>query len=588
MANDISNNNYVLQLGKNENFRYEVTPDVQKLLEGVMFRSNCLEKDKKERDAVELCISKGMNVENAEETLNELEHRIKEHKLTMRDLMEDMEKKNVPNWVGNGAIAFGKNNDLATTYMSQFFRSEPYGLGRVKDLAEKEQALQNKKPQEINTVNNEQKLKKYEKYNWKLAVLKTANHIAEVLDGEIIKNTPESVIYRNADNELTEYKNLNDMLLSFHETLKSYHELDIAHGDAEVWEADLKVIEELVKRTEKDNQLLKVAEHIADFYGAELKIDFEKVVLTNRKDIPINDKRFFFYEYDNLEELLLSNYDDLKNWNCDNLKEWQEDWKIIENLQMQKDKEDKTCDFIQEICANFGYDVIFFESGHIATSDLQDIGVVFRYHNAEEFFKDWYEELDERDKEYVEIEGKDAELPPVWLEIRQFINHEFPEVKAMDIAETIADNVRYDYDTGKITADILDESGLEVKDTKEWNSIAEFFTDKYFEIRNDKFSTSDEIAFILENYSADISKSIAKEVANFYNCTAEISDNGNVTIREKDNSIRGEYSSAEEMLADWYDTLTANSRSVSYWQAETDFIKENILNETEKEIDITD
>lgn len=73
--------NYVLQLGENEKFQYEVTPKAQGILEEVMFHSYCLAKNKKELDEIERCLSKNIYVANAEERIAELIYAIKDEEI---------------------------------------------------------------------------------------------------------------------------------------------------------------------------------------------------------------------------------------------------------------------------------------------------------------------------------------------------------------------------------------------------------------------------------------------------------------------------------------------------------------------------
>lgn len=140
--------NHVLQLGENEKFQYEVTPKVQGILEEVMFHSYCLAKNKKELDEIERCLSKNIYVANAEERIAELIYAIKDEGSSLKDAIDDMEKNNVPNWVGSGAINFGINTDLTAHYISEFFENSQYAHGTVKSLQRDKSETEYHKKQE--------------------------------------------------------------------------------------------------------------------------------------------------------------------------------------------------------------------------------------------------------------------------------------------------------------------------------------------------------------------------------------------------------------------------------------------------------
>ena len=80
---------------------YEVTPQVQKTIEGLMYWVHC---------------------ENLEESEPQPDvHSLKEAQESIKDMMDCCEKLKVPNWVGNGAIQFARENDLRSHYMSEYF-----------------------------------------------------------------------------------------------------------------------------------------------------------------------------------------------------------------------------------------------------------------------------------------------------------------------------------------------------------------------------------------------------------------------------------------------------------------------------------
>lgn len=125
--------NYTLYCGKLE---YEVTPEVQKVLEGAMYWSHC-----EKLDTAELRIAEKPDSKYTPKEIAELRRSVEQAQLTIRDRMDEMEKLGVPNWVGNGALAFGKDNDLRDHYMSEFFEKSKYSKeGNEKIMAQREQA----------------------------------------------------------------------------------------------------------------------------------------------------------------------------------------------------------------------------------------------------------------------------------------------------------------------------------------------------------------------------------------------------------------------------------------------------------------
>lgn len=125
--------NYTLYCGKLE---YEVTPEVQKVLEGAMYWSHC-----EKLDSAELRIAEKPDSKYTPDEIAELRRSVEQAQFAVRDRMNEMEKLGVPNWVGNGALAFGKDNDLRVHYMSEFFEKSKYSKeGNEKIMAQREQA----------------------------------------------------------------------------------------------------------------------------------------------------------------------------------------------------------------------------------------------------------------------------------------------------------------------------------------------------------------------------------------------------------------------------------------------------------------
>lgn len=130
------NGNYVLHCGK---LSYEVTSEVEETLKGAMYWEHCLKLDtielKNAEKAVE-AIEKGINTSGftryTKEDVDELRNAVKEDDLSIKDMMNEMEKQGVPNWVGNAALEFGRKNDLRVVYFSDFFEKSPYAVKEQK------------------------------------------------------------------------------------------------------------------------------------------------------------------------------------------------------------------------------------------------------------------------------------------------------------------------------------------------------------------------------------------------------------------------------------------------------------------------
>ncbi len=111
--------NYTLYNGT---MKYGVTEKVQKVLEGIMYFEHC-----KRIDSAELARAEGVDrAKYTDAERQELQHAVNEEEASILDKMEQMEKLGVPNWVGNGAMQFGRENDLRVHYMSEFFERGKY------------------------------------------------------------------------------------------------------------------------------------------------------------------------------------------------------------------------------------------------------------------------------------------------------------------------------------------------------------------------------------------------------------------------------------------------------------------------------
>ena len=122
--------NYTLHCGQ---LSYEVTPQVQKVLEGVMYWVHC-----EKLDSAELRQAEKPDSGYTQEEVAKLRHDVEQCSETIRDRMNEMEKLGVPNWVGNGAMAWAKDNDLRSHYMSEFFEKSRYAQRKSNKPIEKE------------------------------------------------------------------------------------------------------------------------------------------------------------------------------------------------------------------------------------------------------------------------------------------------------------------------------------------------------------------------------------------------------------------------------------------------------------------
>lgn len=89
---------------KNGNLEFEVGKKEQSILKGAMYWS--FEKEIAEKTGDK------EGYQQAQEAMSSVFH--------------DMEQANIPNWVGNAALEFGRTHDLRGAYMSEFFEKSKY------------------------------------------------------------------------------------------------------------------------------------------------------------------------------------------------------------------------------------------------------------------------------------------------------------------------------------------------------------------------------------------------------------------------------------------------------------------------------
>lgn len=83
---------------------YEVTPEAKKAIDGLMYWTHVKELE-----------SNGNDV-----------HSLNSAKSNLIDMMNACERLGVPNWVGNGAMQFARDNDLRNHYLSEFYEKSIY------------------------------------------------------------------------------------------------------------------------------------------------------------------------------------------------------------------------------------------------------------------------------------------------------------------------------------------------------------------------------------------------------------------------------------------------------------------------------
>lgn len=112
---------------------YDVTPEAKKAIEGLMYWTHCIKLDESELASYVGELSKEENA-----ALTELNANLKDEKASVKDMMDECEKQGVPNWVGNGAMQFARDNDLRGHYMNEFFEKSQYAEKSTKKHKETE------------------------------------------------------------------------------------------------------------------------------------------------------------------------------------------------------------------------------------------------------------------------------------------------------------------------------------------------------------------------------------------------------------------------------------------------------------------
>ncbi len=121
------NRSYVLHCGE---LQYEVTPDVEKTLKGVMYWTSCESLDRAELHEAEVNKREREKIGRipayTDFEIEYLRNAVRDEELSVRDFMSKMEKQCVPNWVGNAAMEWARNNDLRQHDFREFFEGSVY------------------------------------------------------------------------------------------------------------------------------------------------------------------------------------------------------------------------------------------------------------------------------------------------------------------------------------------------------------------------------------------------------------------------------------------------------------------------------
>lgn len=112
------NGNFILCCGEHT---YEVTPEAKKAIESAIYWTHCERLDRQELQSAKLPDSS-----YSAEAIADLENTVEQERLTLSDAMKAMEKAGVPNWVGNGAMEWARNNNLKEHHIEDFFEKSDY------------------------------------------------------------------------------------------------------------------------------------------------------------------------------------------------------------------------------------------------------------------------------------------------------------------------------------------------------------------------------------------------------------------------------------------------------------------------------
>ena len=98
-----------------------------KAMKAVIFHTHCRKLDSEELE----CAEKGENGEKSrysEKEITELSHDVEKENENIRYWMSEMEKSNIPNWLGNSALEWGRTHDLRTESLNRFFTESVFAV----------------------------------------------------------------------------------------------------------------------------------------------------------------------------------------------------------------------------------------------------------------------------------------------------------------------------------------------------------------------------------------------------------------------------------------------------------------------------
>lgn len=114
---------------ENNNYVFAVDNAPKRVLEAVIFHTHLEKLESAKLRGVEADIeAKGEKSKYTEENIKKLRDSIAEESRTIGDLMKEMESLNIPNWLGNAALAWGREHDLRDEYLKEFFTKSIYAF----------------------------------------------------------------------------------------------------------------------------------------------------------------------------------------------------------------------------------------------------------------------------------------------------------------------------------------------------------------------------------------------------------------------------------------------------------------------------
>lgn len=153
VASQMENNEFFVHTMKKGDKEYGLTNSQCKALEGAIYWSHCerldnIEVDRLQEQVTELAYKHQTDmIPNNEasyikQRLQQARDTVKEDELSLRDCMTKMQDEfKIPNWIGNAAIQWAKENDLRIHYMSDFFTKSKYAVTEKQQSKTNHQAV---------------------------------------------------------------------------------------------------------------------------------------------------------------------------------------------------------------------------------------------------------------------------------------------------------------------------------------------------------------------------------------------------------------------------------------------------------------